>query len=512
MKPEIMYIINRLIAGESDIEKIKRDASKKFSLSGPMKNTEIIRNFPKNKLTREIKALLLRKPMRTLSGVSPIAVMIKPIGSCKGKCIYCPYTGKAPKSYTGEEPAARRARSCGFDPFLQVKIRLKQYKLNGHPTDKCEVILMGGTFLQTPLKYQKWFVKRLYDGLNGTTSKSLEEAKKRNERAKNRMVGLTIETRPDVFGKKELDQVLEFGGTRIEFGVQYPEDEMYKKIKRGHTVQDVVEATERAKNAGLKVCYHLMLGLPGSNKKRDIQMIGKIFSKEEFKPDMLKIYPTLVIKGTELWKMKERGEYKPLDTEETIEILSELYKIIPPYVRIMRIQRDIPSPLINEGVRKSNLRQILEQRMKNTKTKSNEIRFKEIGLLKGKLGKTKIKRIDYKASGGKEIFIYFENEEGLMVGFIRMRVPKIGKEHRKEITPESAIIRELHVYGKEEEISKKGKVQHAGFGNRLLGEAEQIAKKEFGKKKMVVISGVGVREYYYKFGYKKEGAYVSKKL
>ncbi len=510
-----------------------------------MKNTEIIGNFPNNKLTKEIRGLLLRKPMRTLSGVSPIAVMIKPIGSCKGKCIYCPYTGKAPKSYTGEEPAARRARSCGFDPFLQVKIRLKQYKLNGHPTDKCEVILMGGTFLQTPLKYQKWFVKRIYDGLNGSSSKTIEDAKKRNERAKNRMVGLTIETRPDVFGKKELNRVLEFGCTRVEFGVQHPNDEMYRKIKRGHTVQDVIEATERAKNAGLKVCYHLMLGLPGSNKKKDIRMIGRVFEKEEFRPDMLKVYPTLVMEGTELWKMKERKEYKPLDTEETIEILSELYKVVPPYVRIMRIQRDIPSQLINEGVRKSNLRQILEQRMKNTKTKSNEIRFKEIGLLRGKLGKTKLKRMDYKASKGKEIFLYFENEEGMIIGFIRMRIPKLGKEHRKEITLESAIIRELHVYGKEIEIEKQNPkfktsktqdqvndasftdpqkllflsdsrpgymVQHTGFGNRLLKEAERISKKEFRKKKMVIISGVGVREYYYKFGYTRDGAYVSKKM
>ncbi len=510
MRAEIKYIIDRLIAGEKDLEKVKRESAKKFSLTGPMKNTEIIRNFPKDKITKEIKILLLRKPMRTLSGVSPIAVMIKPVGSCKGKCIYCPYTGKAPKSYTGEEPAARRARSCGFDPFLQVKTRLKQFRVNGHPTDKCEVILMGGTFLQTPLRYQKWFVKRMYDALNQSESKNLEEAKRKNESAKNRMVGLTIETRPDVFGKKELDRVLEFGCTRVEFGVQNPDDRIYKIIKRGHSVKDVIEATNRTKNAGLKVCYHLMLGLPGSDKKKDVQMIKKIFEKEEFRPDMLKVYPTLVIEGTELWKMKEKGKYKPLDVEETIEILSELYKVVPSYVRIMRIQRDIPSQLINEGVKKSNLRQILEQRMKNTKTESNEIRFKEIGLRRGKLGKTQIKRIDYEASNGKEIFVYFENKEGMIIGFIRLRIP--GKSIRKEITSESAIIRELHVYGKETEISKKGKIQHTGFGVRLLNEAEQIAKKEFGKKKMVIISGVGVRKYYYKFGYKLDGAYVSKKL
>ncbi|MDD5023308.1 MAG: tRNA uridine(34) 5-carboxymethylaminomethyl modification radical SAM/GNAT enzyme Elp3, partial [Candidatus ainarchaeum sp.] len=296
---------------------------------------------------------------------------------------------------------------------------------------------------------------------------------------------------------------------RVELGVQNPNDKIYKLINRGHSVKEVIEATKIAKDAGLKVVYHLMPGLLGSNKKRDIDMVKKIFKNENFKPDMLKIYPTLVIEGTELFNMMKKGKYRPLENEEAVEIISEWYRYIPKYVRVMRIQRDIPSGLIDKGVKKSNLRELVEKRINEKNIKSMEIRSREIGLNKGKIVEPKINYLEYKASKGTEIFLSIESGKDL-IGFIRLRIPY--KSCRKEINNKTAIIRELHVYGEEAEIDKKGKIQHKGFGKILLKEAEKIAKNKFKMKKILVISGVGVREYYRKFGYKNDGPYLSKTL
>jgi len=502
-------VINEILNGKTNIEKIKRELGRKYKIENIPKNSEIIKKFPKSKFNNKIKLLLKRKAMRTLSGVSPIAVMIKPEKSCPWNCIYCPQSKKAPRSYTGEEPAALRARESNFDPYIQVKTRLRQYKLNGHPTDKGEIIIMGGTFLRTPLKYQRWFIKKIYDAMNNKTSHNLNEAKKINEKSKNRVVGLTIETRPDVCGKDEINKILDYGGTRVEIGVQNPNDRIYKIVNRGHTTQDVIDTTELLKNTGLKVVYHLMPGLPGSNKKKDIAMIKKIFENSKFRPDMLKIYPTLVIEGTELYRMMKNKKYKALTSEDATDIISEWYKIIPPYVRVMRIQRDIPAGLISKGVKKSNLRELVEWRNKIMQIKNNEIRNREIGLNKGKIHNPKLKIKKYKASEGIDYFLSIIDGVNL-IGFVRLRIPN--KSYRKEITEDSAIIRELHVYGNEIEINHNGKIQHKGFGELLLREAERIAKEKYDKKKMVIISGVGVREYYYKFGYIAEGPYVSKKI
>ncbi len=508
----IEYCKKELLKGRRDVERIKKEASKRFGVR-VIRSSEILASFGETELKEDIKRVLFRKPVRTISGVSPIAVMIKPENSCKWGCIYCPFTGKAAKSYTGEEPSSLRARRVGFDPYRQVKSRLFHYKIQAHPSDKIELIVMGGTFLAMDKSYKRYFIKNLYDALNDVKSKNIAHAKKINEKAKHRVVGLTLETRPDVCGKREIDEALYYGATRMELGVQNPDDRIYRLINRGHTVKDVVESTSLLKDASFKVVYHLMPGLPGSNKKKDVEMFKKVFEREEFRPDMLKIYPTLVVKPSILYEMYKRGDYTPYSVEEAAEVIAEAYKHIPKYVRVMRVQRDIPAKMISDGVVKSNLRQIVENKIKEKGIKIKEIRYREAGIRKKQLNKEKIRieRIDYKASKGREVFLSVEDEEEVLYGFIRLRIP--GKNiYRKEIGENTGLIRELHVYGQEAKIGKAGRVQHRGLGSKLLKEAEEIAKKEYGMEEMIIISGVGVREFYYKHGYKRKGPYVWKKL
>lgn len=506
----IEFIIERILGGRSDIDKLKREAMNEYPLAHMIKNSELI-EAGKGRIPGEVIDKLRKKPSRTMSGVTPVAIMIKPDDSCRHKCIYCPFTGRAAKSYTGDEPAAMRAIQAGFEPDKQVEIRINQYREMGHPTDKCEIIIMGGTFLQMSEEYRKDFIKRTYDALNGTDSANLEDAVRRNETAEHRAIGLTIETRPDVCGKEQINEILEYGGTRVELGVQHPDDDIYAGINRGHKVEDVVRTTELLKNAGFKVLYHIMPGVYGSNPEKDIEMVKKLFSDERFRPDMLKIYPTLVIEGTKLYEMMEHGEYKPYSSEQAAEVIAESFRYIPEYVRVMRIQRDIPAGLIASGVKKSNLRQLVDDRLQEKKIKPKEIRSREVRNADFDINDFNIKRTDYDASNGKEIFLSYEDADGRLAGFTRLRINN-NESFRKEIDNESALIRELHTYGAEAGIGKSGDVQHKGIGRKLLENAEETAKNEFDKKKLVVISGVGAREYYFRNGYERLGKYVAKKL
>ncbi|NYZ77709.1 tRNA uridine(34) 5-carboxymethylaminomethyl modification radical SAM/GNAT enzyme Elp3 [Candidatus Micrarchaeota archaeon] len=508
----IEYIIERLLEGRREIDKLKKEAAVIFRPAKMIRNSEIFMRG-RERLPPDVARLLLKKPTRTASGVTPIAIMVRPDGSCSHGCIYCPFTGKAAKSYTGKEPAALRAVQADFEPDRQVESRLKQYEEMGHPTDKCEMIIMGGTFLEMPAGYKRDFIKRAYDALNGTASQGLEEAVRNNENAAHRAIGLTIETRPDVCGKKEIDEMLEYGATRVELGVQHPDDEIYGKIGRGHKVGHVVEATRLLKNCAFKVLYHIMPGIPGSNPEKDIEMMKMLFSDERFRPDMLKIYPTLVVDGTVLNEMVKRGEYAPYSSEEAADVISEFYRHIPEYVRVMRIQRDIPANLILSGVKKSNLRELVHRKIEEKGIKSGEMRSREVGITKSGYDAESfsIKRLDYAASGGKEAFLSCENGDGIIAGFLRLRIN--GPEsHREEIGENCALVRELHVYGSEAVIGKSGEVQHRGIGKTLLETAERIAKDDFGKEKIVIISGVGAREYYFWQGYERLGRYLAKRL
>jgi len=447
-----------------------------------------------------------RKPTRTISGVAPLAVMLPPRKCPHGACLFCP-TLNAPQSYTPESPAVLRAASLRYNPEEQVKVRLKSFEAMKHPTEKIELIIMGGTFLSYPEDFQYKFVKSCYDALNSKKSKNLEQAKKINEKAKHRCVALCIETRPDICGEKEIRRMLEFGCTRVELGVQAIDDRIYKKVNRGHLVKDVIEATKRLKEAGFKVGYHIMPGIPGSSIKKDLQMFKKIFSSQDFKPDQIKIYPCQVLKGSDLENLYYKGKYKPYTKKETEEVIIKMLRIVPEYCRVMRIMREIPPAYLVAGILNIDLRKDIEDKIREKKIKINEIRFREIGFeLRDKREidlNLKIKKIEYKASKGKEIFLEVVNKDNILFGLLRLRLSKI------------AMIRELHVYGPTLNLNEreKNKFQHIGLGKQLMQEAENLAKKNK-YQEIKVISGIGVREYYKSIGYSldKNRIYMEKEI
>ena len=334
----------------------------------------------------------------------------------------------------------------------------------------------------------------------------LENEQLRNEKSNIKCVGLTIETRPDYGMLKHGNEMLRLGATRVELGVQTVYDKVLEKIQRGHSVKDSIESTRILKDLGFKINYHVMPGLPDVTKKQDMAALKEYFSNPDFRPDMLKIYPCMVLKGTKLYDIWKKGEYKPLTTKKAVELLVEFKKYIPEYTRIMRVQRDIPTFMTEAGVDKTNLRQYAHKLMKEKGIKCRCIRCREIK--NQKIKKIIIKKMKYKASKGTEYFISAESENKV-VGFCRLRFPS--QTLREEVTENSALIRELHVFGPAVGLGKKGDVQHKGVGKMLLREAETISKKNK-KEKIIVISGVGVRDYYKKLGYKKEGVYMVKKI
>ena len=449
----------------------------------------------------------MRKPTKTISGVAPLAVMLPPRKCNHGTCLYCPSLN-APQSYTPESPAVLRAKQCDYNPIKQVKTRLNAFKAMGHPTDKIELIIMGGTFLSYPREFQFDFIKKCYDALNNKKAKSLDEAKRINEKTKHRCTALCIETRPDICTDKHINDMLEWGATRVELGVQAIDDKIYKKVNRGHTVQEVIDATTRLKKAGFKIGYHLMPGIPGSNPQKDIQMFKKIFSSSDFKPDQIKIYPCQVLKGAGIENLYYGGEYIPYTKSQATEIIIQMLKLTPRYCRIMRIMREIPPSYLIAGIRNIDLRKDIEEEIREKKIKIVEIRFREIGFaLRDKRAinpKLKLRITKYKASNGTEFFIEAINKDNILFGLIRLRLDK-----------KIATIRELHVYGPTLKLSEResNAWQHKGLGKLLMKEAEKIAKKKR-YKNIRVISGVGVREYYKKLGYKldREKIYVEKKL
>ncbi len=459
----------------------------------------------------------MRKFARTISGVTPVAVMTQPM-KCPGQCIYCPTYLATPKSYTPESPAVLRARQCDYDAKKQVKLRLKILSEMGHPTDKVELIVMGGTFLAYPKNYQYQFIKDCLDTLNGEESATLEETKRVNETANHRCVGLCIETRPDWCGQEEIDRMLEFGTTRVELGVQTLNDDIYRLVKRGHTVEDVINATALLREHGFKVHYHWMPGLPSSTPEKDLELSRKLFNVDSFRPDGLKLYPTMVVEGTELERWYRDKRYQPYDDETMINLVVAIKSIVPKYVRISRVLRDIPAKFIAGGL-KDSLRDVAKQRMRQQAIECKCIRCREYGhrVRDGwEIGEPHIIRMDYTASGGKEIFLSFEDKNETLSGLLRMRIqykPITSQEHR--IKGNSALVRELHIFGPEVPLSehREGVAQHKGLGKALMGEAERIASEEFQAQQMVVLSGVGAKEYYHsEFGYSPQGDYMVKNL
>ncbi len=477
---------------ELELQKIKQ------AEGGLIKNSEIAELLKKtDKDYEKISKLLQIKAVRTASGVANIAVMWKYAShenSCPANCIYCPQGSDekgvliAPKSYTGVEPSTQRAIRNDYDPKKQVKNRVDQLNLIGHSTDKCELIIMGGTFPATPKEFQEEFVKACLEGFNGKPSASLQEAQQVNETAKNRCIGLTIETRADYCSAEIIDQMLKLGCTRVEIGVQSTDNDLLRQINRGHDSQANKNAIKLLKEKGLKVCAHWMPGLTGLSGEIDEEKELEMFKEliEDYQPDELKIYPTLVIEGTKLYELWREGKYVPLENNQMFKLLVEFKKIVPPYMRIKRVMRDISEHKSQAGVRTTNLRQLV----KESGVKCKCIRCREVEHANAEPSAPYLQRIDYR----DEIFLSYEN--GALLGFLRLHKNKV---------------RELHVYGKVVPISEKGDVQHTGIGKMLLTEAEKIVKQN-GNTKILVTSGIGAREYYRKLGYVLRAPYMVKNV
>ena len=602
-----------------EINSLIKSKSSQYKLPSIPKYAEINRFIPINS---PCKRLLRKKPMKTQSGIAVITVMPMPYDCPHGKCIYCP-GGKeynTPLSYVGTEPSTKLAQRVKYDSYEQVRYKIMQLMEGGHEVSKAELVVVGGTFPFYPKDYQIYFVKRCYDALNsikhveypiqvpyehssnldkhttlsiGNSSRkekilkldslllTLEKAKQKNETAFVRCVGLTIETKPDYCKMDHINLMLELGTTRIELGVQSLNDTVFKMVNRGHTIEDVYRAFYQARNSGYKIGAHMMPGLPGSSFEQDLNDSRILFDDERLKPDMLKIYPTLVVRNTGLYKLYKEQKYKSYSTNQLVKLLVEIKKIIPPWVRIMRIQREIEAPDIISGPKMGNIRQKVLEELKRQGIKCKCIRCREIGLYENKVEFSNddvlLFRTEYNAANGKEIFLSFElKDRMLLFGFLRLRI--MSDPLRKELQSgsglitgssnnnisdsidksfTSAIVRELHIYGTVakigEQVNKKqsttdnkkssmmfrigdnsydnfttilnpiandsglvgnnqAKYQHKGLGRGLLAEAEKICREEYGLKKISVISAVGTRDYYRKFGYTNNGPYVTKLL
>jgi elongator complex protein 3 len=454
-----------------------------------------------------------RKPSRTLSGVAIVAVMTAPARCPHGRCTYCPggVENGSPQSYTGEEPSALRGAQFHWDARAITTHRIETLEAIGHPTSKVEVIVMGGTFPSRPRGYQEEVLRGIYAGLNGHASPSLEEAQRSNESADHRMVGLTVETRPDWCDVRILPFLLEGGVTRVEIGVECLHDAVLRAVGRAHSSGDVERATREARDRGLKVCYHLMLGLPGMDPARDLSDFRRLWEEPAFRPDMLKIYPTLVIPGTELYADWKSGRYHPYDTPTAVELLVQMKRILPPWVRIQRIQRDIPARLIAEGVRTSNLREKAIARLASEGHPCRCLRCREVGRRASPPSEAlELTRTVYDAGGGREVFFAWEDPGSEAVaGFLRLRYPSTA-------TPgglDAPVIRELKVLGTEVPVGESGTrstdYQHRGLGRSLLEAAEEDVRAE-GFSRIYVMSAVGTREYYRARGFERVGPHMAK--
>ncbi len=558
----------------------KRKIAKKYGI-GIIENSEILRYINSGPTAigavgplASLRKILRKRAVRTMSGVAPVAVLTKP-HPCPGKCAYCPTEKDVPQSYLSNEPAVMRAIRCGYDPYKQTQSRLRALEANGHKPTKIEIIVIGGTWSALPEEYKYWYIKECFRGANdygGKNQKSKSKnqndnvkfkidkiknkllfEQKRNEKAKYKIIGLTLETRPDYINEKELLEMRELGCTRVELGVQAVDDGILKKNRRGHGVREIADATKLLRDFGFKITYHIMPGLPGATPAKDLKMFKQLFvpldklksitlrendknkdkklkkfvkadyptgfSDERFQPDQIKFYPTVVTRGSLLYRWWRAGKYKPYSDKVLRKLIVECKKAVPEYVRVIRLIRDIPGESIVAGNRITNLRQVMRQKgVECGCIRCRECRDEALPRLYG--ANLKLRIIKYQASGGEEYFIQAQSKDGkTLYGFCRLRLPNSAQKgakplrfaaaNRSGLAPSSAIIRELHVYGELVSVGDEKVVQHSGLGKKLMREAEKIAKIN-GYEKIAVISGVGARDYYRKLGYRLKNSYMVK--
>jgi len=541
MEKAILELIKSNISSRNDLMLIKRKIAKKYSIN-ILQNSDILKvykKYVKKKLIEPnflLEKILRKRSIRTMSGIAPVAVLVKPY-SCPGKCVYCPTEKNVPQSYLSNEPAVMRAIRCGYNPYKQVQLRLRALEANGHNPEKIELIVIGGTWSVLPKKYKYWYIANLFAGANKYHSvilktkheepqrikdisvktgsfatlrmtkvkEILNREQKRNEKAKYKIIGLTLETRPDYINEKEILEMRGLGCTRVELGVQAVDDKILKLNQRGHGVKEIVVATRLLKDYGFKVTYHIMPGLPGSTAVKDFKMFEKIFADERFQPDQIKFYPTIVTKSSLLYKWWRAGKYKPYSDKGLQNLIKKCKNIVPAYVRIIRLIRDIPGESIMAGNMITNLRQVMQDRGVNCQC----IRCREARERKFKVENLRLNIITYKASQGDEYFLeYTDKSKKILYGFCRLRLTK---SSNVLLGADMALIRELHVYGELVPVGKSKKVQHSGLGKKLMAQAELIACQR-GYKKIAVISGIGVRNYYRKLGYRLKNSYMFKNL
>ncbi|TDH69416.1 hypothetical protein CCR75_002852 [Bremia lactucae] len=528
----IAGIVDTLIVAYENQEpvnmtRLKNNIAKQFRLPSMPKLVDIISAVPedyKDKLLPFLKA----KPVRTASGIAVVAVMCKPhrcphIAMTGNICVYCPGGPDSDfeystQSYTGYEPTSMRAIRARYDPALQTRHRVAQLKRLGHSVDKVEFIVMGGTFLSLDKRYRDQFIRKLHDALSGHSSTSVEEAVRYSEQSAMKCTAITIETRPDYCLKPHLHDMLRYGCTRIEIGVQSVYEDVARDTNRGHTVAAVTHCFQLAKDCGFKLVAHLMPDLPNMGMERDLAGFQEFVENPCFRSDGIKLYPTLVIRGTGLYELWKTGTYKNYTPEDLVDLMARLLALVPPWTRVYRVQRDIPMPLVTSGVEHGNLRELALARMRDLGLVCQDVRTREVGIKtihdQTVPDQVELVRRDYVANGGWETFLSYEDpEQNILIGLLRLR--QVSKtSFRAELPPGSSIVRELHVYGSSVPLHARDptKFQHQGFGTLLMEEAERIANEEHLSKKLVVIAGVGTRHYYRKLGYEIDGPYMSKYL
>jgi len=482
----------------------------------------------------EVERILTLNGIRSESGIATVTVITEPY-ACPGRCVYCPTEARAPKSYLTNEPAVMRALRNDYDPCRQVASRLQALDETGHATDKVELIIKGGTWSFYPEAYQREFIRRCFDAANefalgsrgkalgnngqptasGLEPTALLEAQRANETAQSRLIGITIETRPDYVDAAEIRRLRELGVTRVELGVQSLEESVLALTVRDHGTAEVRQATRLLKDAGFKVAYHLMPNLPGATPESDLESARRLFAETDYQPDALKLYPCVVVESAELHRWWREGRHQPYDDETLIELLIAIKRLVPPYVRIERVIRDIPSTSIRAGCLITNLREQVHRRLRAQGLRCRCIRCRQVRDTGG--GNFRLSQHSYQASGGTEVFLSFEDPAtDRLASLLRLRIPRAGacRELGLPSLDGAAFIRELHTYGHHLPLHKRTEdaAQHRGFGAALIREAERLAREEFGLRRMAVIAGVGAREYYRQLGYELDETYMVKEL
>ncbi len=483
------------------------------------------RTFSKNQLVRAYRQFcadgclpferdtlrkLQMKPTRTISGVAPVTVLTKP-APCPGRCIFCPEVTGQPKSYLPDEPGAARAASFDFDPFRQTAGRITTFDELGHNTSKIELLILGGSWSAYPPAYQRWFIQRCLDAMNRGESTDLAEAQRCNETAPHRNVGLVVETRPDMITPEEIRRLRSLGVTKVQLGVQSLDDRILGLNKRGHTVEDTRAAFRLLRLAGFKVAVHWMPNLYGATPASDRVDFGRLWRDAALRPDELKIYPTSLLEGTELYELWQSGLYTPYDELELTRLVADCKLKVQPYCRINRIMRDIPAHNIVEGCTKSNLRQIAQRHLAGQGARCACVRCSEIRGRQVIRTRLRFDDLSYPTDATQEHFLRFLTPENRLAAFLRLSLPRQNQEPVLGELKGQAIIREVHVYGPALTIGagSEGEAQHIGLGEELIEAACDVAGAA-GYPRIAVIAAIGTRPYYRRLGFELGELYMSR--